>query len=275
MRPEKQDDWNRRNVDFVKIHGSDDEAFAYLFEELKLAPRMKIGDIMGGYGGVSKYILKQAQALRISLDILLSDAYKSPIAKSRTFLKPYETHQLRVTRIIEDARNSSIASNSLDAVIIKLGLHEFPKAHQPQALAESHRTLKPACAIYIIESVTKTSEMNYPYRAIIRKKDELAGYTQMAQNRYFSSRDEIIEALRSSGFKEIKQIYSGIFKLNTKTFCDADMGGDPDKLQEFNEYLRSFPEDVKLALNFEDRGNDIEFSVEKVIIKAVKKSEIR
>jgi len=46
-------------------------------------------------------------------------------------------------------------------------------------------------------------------------------------------------------------------------------------LQEFNEYLRSFPEDVKLALNFEDRGNDIEFSVEKVIIKAVKKSEIR
>ncbi|HLC73875.1 MAG TPA: hypothetical protein VJH20_04545, partial [Candidatus Nanoarchaeia archaeon] len=70
-------------------------------------------------------------------------------------------------------------------------------------------------------------------------------------------------------------IYSGIFKLNTKTFCDADMGGDPDKLQEFNEYLRSFPEDVKLALNFEDRGNDIEFSVEKVIIKAVKKSEIR
>lgn len=264
--------WNKRCVDFSKVHGNDDEAFASLLSDIKLRKGMKIGDIMGGYGGVSAKILEQARNEGLALDVFLSDAFETQIKRSIDFLREYESENLKVTRKVEDIRVSSLPSNHLDALIIKMGLHELPYEEQLKALSESYRILKPGSRIYIWAPLTQTRHSTPYYREIIRKKDELAGYSQLVQNRYFSSKEELLELMKSAGFEGLQQVHLSElgFELSTKKFCEADMVGDQNKLREFNEYMRSLPENVKAEFNFKDDGDDIKFSVNKEIISATK-----
>ena len=68
---QKSKDWDRRCVDYRHIHGSDDEAFAFLIPALRLTSGLTIGDFMCGYGEVSKRILEYCSKNNILLRSLI------------------------------------------------------------------------------------------------------------------------------------------------------------------------------------------------------------
>ena len=261
--------WDVRNVDFSRIHGDDSRAYEFLLKSLNLREGMCLGDIMCGYGAVSQRVLEFCESKRIILSLFLLDAYQL----DRTIpLTRYEDKGHSVNRTLQDARNFSFPKDSLDAIVIKMGLHEVSKEEQVRILANSLHSLKPAGELFIWECMGQTPKINEYFKRIIRKKDELAGYTSMVENRYFCNEEELIDIAEEAGGERVEVIYQdSSFDWNTLNLCQADFGVDVDKLKEYNEYIRSIlPINVSQAIKLEDFGDFIIMHFAKKIFRVRK-----
>lgn len=260
-----QTGWDRRKADYTKAHGDSSDAFATLLAAMNLGNGMVIADVMGGYGDVSKQILDYCSKKRIGVHLTLSDRFREQIERSKQHLKEYN-----LTRKIEDARCLAFKDNSLDKIVIKMGLHEVKKEDQLKVASEVYRSLREGGEAYIWESIGQDDYLAYFWRGIVRQKDILAGFTSLVENRYFPSEQEIVDTLKTGGFKDIQKVYSGEFKYITRNLL-TDFNGDLSKLDAWNEFLRQrLPDDVKKAINFTDEGDSISMSFSKLIWVAKK-----
>jgi hypothetical protein len=262
--------WNKRQVDFTKIHGDDSAAFAALLDHMRLRNGLVIGDLMGGYGAVSRNILERCIRDGIDIEIILSDAYKEQLERSFETLAPYDAQGFLIKRILEDARTLS-ERPSLDNAVIKFGLHEVRREEQSAIIQGTYRRLKENGEFYLWMPMGTTPLLNKHFQDVVRKKDELAGLDELVMNRYFSHENEIRPLLEQAGFRNIRTIYEGPFIYTTKNFLDSDFEGDIHKVEAWNDYLRSsLSSDVKNLLAFTDNGDSISLSFVKRIIKAEK-----
>ena len=270
MTTKEENGWNRRKVDFDKIHGDNEEAFSFLVNALGLQSGMTIGDFMCGYGSLSRKVLEHCVKEGHFVRIILSDAYQEQLDRTHIYLAPYEQQGFVIQRHKQDICSLSLESK-IDKAIIKLGLHELRKEQQLSALVNVFDVLKPQGEIYLWEFLGKTEELTKYFRKVVKEKDRLAGYQSLVENRYFAHEDEIVANLRSAGFTDILTVYEGIFLYETATISEADFSGDKEKLQSWNNYLRqNLPEHIKRAINFTERGESISMSFTKKIIKAKK-----
>ncbi|MBS3089262.1 class I SAM-dependent methyltransferase [Candidatus Pacearchaeota archaeon] len=266
----KHQGWNQRNVDFSKAHGNEDEAFDKLIESMNLKNGMTMGDIMSGYGAVSRKVLDYCSKNNLYVRVILTDAYEEQINKSTSYLAPYELQGYAVQKRVEDARCLSL-ENILDKAVIKMGLHEVPKNDQPRIIQNAYNALKEHGEIYIWESFGQTPELSRCFRELVKKKDELAGFDSFVENRHFSHETDIFKQLKEAGFRDIEIVYDGIFNYTTKNLLESDFLGDESKLQAWNEYLRStLSDEEKKAVKFNDTGDSISMSFVKKIIRGVK-----
>ncbi|MEK6928254.1 MAG: class I SAM-dependent methyltransferase [Nanoarchaeota archaeon] len=261
--------WNQRKVNFLKAHGNEDDAFSCLVSALNIQSGQIIGDIMGGYGGVSRYILEYCARKGISLRVVLLDGSEEQLKKSYEYLASFDISKQGIERICADVRVFSL-EKMLDKVVLKMGLHEVKKEEQVNVLRNIYSGLKPKGEVYVWESFGEDERLTKAFRLIVRKKDRLAGFMSLAQNRYFSSENEIIESLKRSGFTGISEVYSGVFNYQTKNLID-DFNGNWELVNKWNNYLRTqLPKDVKRDIRFRDEGNSISMNFTKKIFKAIK-----
>lgn len=261
--------WERRNVDFSRAHGNEDEAFQALIENLDVKPGEVIGDVMSGYGSVSRKILEYCAKNRVFAKLILIDAYENQLRKSYEHLAEFEGQGFVVERIVGDARCISLESK-LDKAVIKMGLHEVPMRDQKTILEKTYKSLKPTGEVYVWESMGQTPEINEWFRKIVKKKDELAGFQSLVENRYFPNDSELVEAMRKAGFMDISEVYKGEFRYITENLL-GDFDGDYGKVKDWNKYLRmSVPEHIKRAINFTDNGPSISMSFAKKIFRGKK-----
>lgn len=269
--------WNRRIVDYSKIHGDSSEAYHALVQSLKLSAGMIVGDIMSGYGAVSKEILDHCSKQAIDdiahrplpIRMILTDRFGAQLRRSVQHLSSYSPF-FPISRVIADTRALPF-HNCLDAAVIKHGLHELPHRDHTRALKSIHAALKPRGKIFLWEMVGLTEEQTKLARDILRTKDKLAGYTSLVQNRYFAHGTELYQSLEEAGFKDANDVYVGPFHYETKNFFESDLQSDQKKLQLFNEYIRKkVPAETRSSLDYTDRGDSIGLTFSKKIICAIK-----
>lgn len=266
-------DWDRRKVDFTKVHGDDTDAFACLARAINPKQGMVVADIMGGYGGASREILDYCDEDNLRINLILSDSSTQQIEKSKAYLAQYE-HVHNITRRTEDARRLTLASKSLDAAVIKMGLHEVQLAEQPLIIGWVYNSLKSEGNLFLWHCAANSSESNAALREIIRKKDQLAGFNKLSENRHFTDFKNIELMLQGAGF-EHEEIYRSNygFRYNTANLLDCDFGGDVKKLQQWNDFIRTLNAETKNALRIKDFGDSIEICAGKRIYRAYKPSD--
>ncbi len=262
-------DWDRRIVDFDKIHGDSSEAYQKLLKSINLREGMKIGDLMCGYGDVSYHLLDESRRKNAGISIFLLDSSEVQLDNSFRNLEPYNLNGNKVVRVLGDARECRFEKESLDTVIIKMGLHEVPFQNQKRILQNAVDSLKQKGRLYIWESFGLDPELNEYFRDIVRKKDELAGFHQIAKNRYFPNQEEIVRSMSNAGLSNVNEIYSGDFKINPLYL--VDLNNNPERIEIFNSYVRKLlPEKVKRRTKFEDNGNSVQMTFTKKIFGGIK-----
>ncbi|GBD33765.1 Ubiquinone/menaquinone biosynthesis C-methyltransferase UbiE [bacterium HR34] len=277
----KTNDYDYRIVEYEKLYKIPEENLNYFIDIIGPQPDDEILDLMGGYGSISKRILKRNPNIKITL-----------LDKSEKQLKLAEKEGIETT-IKGDALSTPFKDNTFTKVIIKQGIHEIPKEKQVKLFQECFRILKPEGKLFIWNAVAP-KELEEVFREFIKEKDKLAGYLELAEKRYFPTKDEIIKLLEESNFeileeKDVERTLS-LSQLKDDLISKERLEGKSDKeiekivnekidkLKEFAKVLvERTPSDkiktLKEKLKYEETPEgDIRVNYYEVMIVAKKKS---
>ena len=95
-----------------------------------------------------------------------------------------------------------------------MGVHEVPKKEQPKLFAEVYRIIKPG-GKFVIWELALDEENQRIFQDVIRKKDELAGFTDLVKNRYLPRHDELRELFAQTGFVDVKDHFEMLYEPST------------------------------------------------------------
>jgi ubiquinone/menaquinone biosynthesis C-methylase UbiE len=254
------DTYNIRQTDYKQTHGFSGETLEKLAESLELFEGARFLDLMAGKGTVADAVVKFYSQRKISVLPTLLDGYR-----------PQLPDQASYPLVVCDARGITLPSESFDGVAVKLGLHEIPHVDKLRVFDEVYRLLKESGLFSMWEVALENPRLQEIFSKIIRKKDELAGFSDLAENRYFMRKDEIIDFLNTSGFTDI-QVYSpGIFNVVSSRWLNSDFKNDVAKLTQYNHFIRTIvPEDIRAQIKYFDKRDSISMTFNQPIIRARK-----
>ena len=259
--------WNKRNVRYEEIHGFSPENLELLASSLHLSDGQTYLDLMSGYGAVTKAVLDHCQSRGISVKPILVDSSKEQLARSIAEV-PAD-----FPRLCEDVRSLSLLNCSVDRISIKMGLHEVPRKDQYRVIEQAYRVLKPAGEVAIWELMFKDHTEQLTFQAIIHEKNRLAGFYDMALNRYLPREEEVRDYLGSAGFEKIELVKEIPYRFSSEKRLHAEFGGDESKLAEWNDFIRAVVSPhARSTIDFIDNGRTIEATFRKAILRAVKPS---
>ncbi len=195
----KKISFNDRIVDFKKIHNHKPEDFERFVDIIDPQPGQTILDGMDGYGAVAKEILKRANARGFSPEMYTLDESQVQIEMARENIPNINAEHL----IEADMRKTPFEDRKFDTVVIKMGIHEVPKPDQSVVVKEAYRILKDGGKFVTWELSFHDAEVQKVFQDLIRKKDEIAGFTSLVENRYFPRQDELIAIFEEAGFKNV------------------------------------------------------------------------
>jgi len=194
--------------------------------------------------------------------------------KQRNFLK-----EDRI--ILGDIRDTKLPNNFFDICAIKMGVHEVPKDEQQKIFNEMYRILKKG-GKFITRELALTKDNQKIFQDTIREKDRLSGLDLLVENRYFPRHDEMLSCFNNSGFINVGDTYTKIYKikpmlrLHELTSKERATNGlseyELEKLgiqraNQLADYIRKIiPEELRGSLKFEDEGGiNVEFEVHKKV----------
>jgi hypothetical protein len=153
-----------------------------------------------------------------------------------------------------------------------MGIHEVPKKVQPQIFSEVYRLLKPKGKFVVWDIMLQDETVQKLFQDIIRKKDELAGFLRLTQQRYFFTEREFLENVNNAGFTTNGQPHVISYRFSSEKRLESELQNNNLLLEQLNEYIRTrFPDSLKQALQYMDSGKDIRFNICKKIYKMVKR----
>ncbi len=174
-------------------------------------------------------------------------------------------------KILADARKIPLENDSVNKVVVKMGIHEVPRKDQQLIVDEIFRILRKGGIVSIWDVMPLKKDEQILFQRVIRKKDELAGFDTLVKNRYFYREDEIKANLKKAGFSKIKLFSPISYRLSTEKRLDEEFGGDKKKLEKWNDFIRKLiPKNAKKRLHYIDKGNTIKLTFRKAIVKAIK-----
>lgn len=291
-----------RLAKFEDVHGLKQEDFE-VFLKL-IAPfstpdgqPLKILDGMGGYGDVTSHILAEAKKEGVNPELYIADESINQLNRgisSGTLPENFSKDHLVVT----DIRDTPFPDDMFDTVVIKMGIHEVPLEEQAAILKEVHRVLKKEGKFVTWELAFSNREAQKVFQDVIRKKDEIAGFTQLVKNRWFPTEAEIFDSFRKAGFvnfssphtleptvnlrkreSELASIERSKIMHEKGTITDDEesqlkaLGKQRcDQLVDFTkQYMASAPEELKVAMNYRETEDNVIFEPEKKLFVGYKK----
>lgn len=251
--------YERRDVDYSKIHTSDPNVVSALCKSLDLLGDSVIADFMAGSGDLSFSVFNYYNSLnRATITPILIDKYARQFPESNYFPK-----------ILSDVLSCPLMSNSVEGVIMKLGIHEIPKDRQFLVFNQAYRILVLKGHFSIFEIAERNEEYREIFSKIVRKKDELAGFYDLEKNRYFCTEEELFTRFKDAGFKSPRKVATSYFNYNYTYLLNSDFKGDVHKLHEFLDFIRStVSSDYRKELGFEDYGTSIKLNFWQSVITA-------
>lgn len=287
--PKQKAGFDDRIVDFKLVHNQKQEDFDAFVNIIDPQDGQVILDGMDGYGAVAKEILNAAAQKDFKPEIYTLDESVVQVERARK-----NVPDIREDHIIKaDIRETPFADNFFDTVIIKMGIHEVPKEEQQKVVDEVYRIIKEGGKFVTWELSFLDSEMRQVFQDIIRKKDELAGFDKLVENRYFPLRKDLLNYFKNAGFKDVAVAHKVDAKLSLrvreselvskerKQIMDergivtpeeetqlTELGKSKcDELVAFaKEYMKGVSEEIKRRLNYVETENDIYFEPNKEVI---------
>ena len=264
---------NERRVRYEEIHGIKSSDFDKLVNSVNPESKHIILDAGAGYGAVTREIIKRNTEKEIIYYI--ADISRSQLERAKIeiadVLKDY-VKKYQVSYYQDNIINSNFKENSFDRVIAKMVIHEVKKEFQQAAVFEMYRILKPGGKL-IVWDVYLDESVQHFVQAIIRKKDEIAGFCDLVDNRYLFNIEEIFKIIKKAGFNEIKKDFDLSYTFSTRKRMEAEFNGDLKKMNCLNDFIKSeslkYP-NISKHLELKITSNDISLNIPKAIIIASK-----
>ena len=264
--------YDERTVRYEYIHNISPSQFDALVEAVVAERPQRLLDIGCGYGAVTTEILKRHGSR--PMDITLTESSEMQLARAMKELSGTEVlHKSTLHFRIDDIVRTKLEKAHYDAAVMKMVLHEVPLLDQPLALYNILEILKPGGCLVLwemaLDDVTQITVQN-----IVKRKDELAGFTSMVAQRYFPKDEETIANLLRAGFTQVERVAEIASPVFTERRLHQEFGGDREKLNQWENYIRSVvglgDASVGEALNYHDVDGHISFTPPKAIYKAFK-----
>lgn len=251
-----------RIVNYEHIHNIQPEDWNAFMNIISPQPNEKILDAMCGYGAVAKGILSRESGTKV----YLVDESLVQIQRARDNLPELSESRFIHASLLKSGFNDQY----FDTVVIKMGLHEVPEDEQVLYLEEIMRLLRERGRVVIWDVILDQHNQKL-FQDIVRKKDELAGFDMLVQERYLFRKDELEKNLSITGFHDVQEKHTMQYRFSTKKRLESELKNNPGLLEQLNNYIRErFDESLKQVLHFEDKGDDIQFTVQKKIYQARK-----
>ena len=219
-------------------------------------------DVGAGYGIGTGAIINKYPNVNAKYTVLEKSKVQIELAKTK--LKNKVTPDFFSNNI--SFHNSSIINcglekQSFDKITSKSFLHEIPKDEKFTAIKEIFSLLKPG-GTYIIWNYVLNAENCDFVRKLVKRKDELAGYDTLVNDRYFLTENELLAHLRQAGFRHIKEEFSYEYHLSTKSRMPDEFNNDINILREWNAYINemldNYDEAFRKKLKYRQEGDNID-----------------
>jgi len=245
--------FDNRIVSYEYIHSITPADFSKLIDAIDPKSGDYILDAMCGYGAVSKTVLERTPEAKI----YLLDESEVQLERARKNIPQVDQENF----VLESSPHNGFANQYFDKIVIKMGLHEVSLLKHLAILKEFYRILKNTGKL-VVWDVMLNNETQILFQDIIRKKDELSGFTVLTRDRYFFREEEFIENAKKAGFKTITEFHPISYRFSSKKRLEFELGGDIKKLKQLNDFIRGkFPDSLKQKLLYEDFGDDIQFTL--------------
>ncbi|MEN9582521.1 MAG: Demethylmenaquinone methyltransferase [Candidatus Parcubacteria bacterium] len=276
-----------RIVSYEKIHSVTESDFTALLGALEPKEGQRIFEGCAGYGAVTERIFNLTQNLSNPPELFILDESEAQLERARQQLA------IPAENIIKgDIRFCPFEDNFFDTVVVKMGIHEISFGEQKKAVREIFRILKPG-GKFVMWDLALDNETQPVFQDIMRKKNDLAGFEIINQNRYLQSLDELHELYEVAGFERIEEVYSINHPVGTidrleelvskdRKLISEEREVDPIdeiylnmiaqmRLKLLNAYIRKrVPGHLKVRFQYQDFGNNINLTIPKMIMSGYK-----
>jgi len=255
--------YDKRNENLEKALGVVQADWDNLLRVVDPKQGQNILDLMGGSGTMATKIYEFVNAKGLDLSLQVMDAYGPQLERAPRYLD----------KKLGDVRDIPLPNESLDTVVIKMGLHELPLMDQCGAAKEIYRVLKPGGKFVNWMTCLVGERQQEVFQWLIREKDRLTGLDDFVKNRYFPTVRETEDYTMGAGFKNIKNSYENNSVIESLNRLQGDFKGEVEKLDEYHEAIRGRWVDVIETLGGEDRGNNILTNHPICLLEAIKYSK--
>jgi ubiquinone/menaquinone biosynthesis C-methylase UbiE len=274
MTTERQGDYETRDVDYSLIHGETKEVFSRFVSALHLKNDARLLDVGGGYGSVFVNILEHEPQLAFSYDLLDSSLHQIKKAKTHidNFLKGRQTKAI-VNYMHQSAVAMDLPTGHYDVAVCKMFIHEISADKQQQLFKKIFSVIKPGGQL-VLWAPDLDQHDHYFYKEVIRKKDELANFNNLAQNRHFLRNAELITLIEEAGFSSAEKLFDFDYDLHTSRRLKSEFNNNTALLKKWNDYILELagqlsPE-LKKKLLVDVSENNIHIRFKRAVFKAVK-----
>lgn len=228
--------FDSRIVNYEDIHNISESDFDKMFHVVSPVKGDLILDLGCGYGSVTREIILREPSEHLNFHLSDSSHIQLNRAICNINRKVDVPQKSTVKFFLDDIVQSKFKSNCFDIIVAKMMLHEVNKEDQKKACREIFRILKPGGRLIVWDLALDDSNQSL-VQQIIKKKDELANFSDLVTNRYLFTISEIQDNLLNSGFTGIAERFKITYRLETFKRLSAEFTNDFNKLLAWNDFI--------------------------------------
>ena len=263
-----------RNADYAVVHSESEVDFNEFIEALAIKNGETVVDVGGGYGSIFIRLMQRHPEINFAYDLL--DGGMFQLKKGEVKIKALQelyNNQSQVRYLHQDALQLDLPANHYDLVICKMFLHEIPEICKKDLIQSLFAIVKPGGRVVVWNPDLEENDYTF-YTSVIRKKDELAGYESLVQNRHFLLNREFYVLMRDAGFTAVRKLLTFDYHLHTVNRLNEEFSGDELKLQEWNDYIMTIAEELdtptRELLKIKSLDNDIYINFKRSVFSVEK-----
>jgi ubiquinone/menaquinone biosynthesis C-methylase UbiE len=233
-----------RNADYAVVHNESEVDFDQFIEALAIKNGEKVIDVGGGYGSIFMRLIQRQRHINFEYDLLDGGLFQLKKAEEKisVLLERYD-NQSEVRYLHQDATQLSLQANYYDMVICKMFFHEIPQPYKQKLIEDLFTIVKPGGRVVVWNPDLEANDYQF-YTSVIKKKDELAGYESLVQNRHFLLNQDFCSLMKKAGFTHIQKVLTFDYHLHTINRLNEEFMGDKLKLQEWNNYIMKIAKEL-------------------------------
>jgi ubiquinone/menaquinone biosynthesis C-methylase UbiE len=157
-------------------------------------------------------------------------------------------------------------THSFDRIVMRFGLYDLEYTSQLPALREVYRQLR-SDGLFILTSYCPMKKLQPYYNGIVNFKDQLAGWSDGQNERYFATEKELRTKLACAGFKNVKR------KLKFFGTLRYEKTGEMNKLasEKWKRYVLDIPKLIRKKMRIKlQLDGTVEYQFPGIILVAEK-----